>query len=365
MKTCLEQASLARSLCTPNPAVGAVLVGSAGEVIGVGHTQRPGEAHAEIMALRHAQAQGHSTQGATIYVSLEPCAHHGRTGPCTDALIIAGVKKVIASVVDPNPLVSGQGFAQLRAAGIEVELGPGMTESRALNIGFFSRMARKRPWVRMKVAASLDGKTALKNGESQWLTSESARMDGHRWRSRACAILTGIGTILKDNPKLNVRLPDVQQQPRLIIVDTRLNTPPDAHVFLARRDVLIYAAIEDPGRKQALESCGATVVYMPEQCDNGEIKVDLASMLRDLAHREVNELHVEAGHKLNGSLIRDGLADEFLIYLAPKLVGIGIPMASFGPLNELSKAIPLEFLTCDLIAPDIRVLARACGHDQF
>lgn len=365
MKACLAQALLARPLSPPNPAVGAVLVGKDGTLIGVGHTQHTGGPHAEIMALRHAQTQGHDVRGATLYVSLEPCSHQGRTGPCTQALISASIKKVVASTVDPNPLVSGQGFAQLRAAGIDLEVGPGMTESRELNIGFFSRMIRTKPWVRLKVATSLDGKTALENGNSQWITSEPARIDGHHWRARACAILTGIGTVLDDNPKLDVRLATTLRQPKLIVVDSRLETPLDAQIFMAERQVFIYAAVENPEKKAALESRGVTVIYMPSQPQEKELKVDLASMLHDLACREINELHVEAGHKLNGSLIRDGLVDEFLIYLAPKLIGLGLPMASFGPLNELSNAIPLEFRSAEFIASDLRVIARVAGHDQF
>lgn len=365
MKACLAQALLARPFSAPNPAVGAIVVDDTGRILGVGHTQRPGEPHAEVMALRNAQAQGHEVRGSTIYVSLEPCSHQGRTGPCTDALIRTGIKKVVASMVDPNPLVSGQGFAQLRAAGIDVEIGPGAEESRELNIGFFSRMIRKKPWVRMKVAASLDGKTALENGKSQWITSDAARLDGHRWRSHGCAILTGIGTILQDNPRLDVRLPNMPRQPQLVVVDSRLETPLDANIFLAQRQILIYTATEVQDKWAALESCGATVIYMPDRPSGDNVKVGLACMLHDLARREINELHVEAGHKLNGSLIRDGLVDEFLVYLAPKLVGRGLPMASFGPLNELAEAIPLEFVSSDFIAPDLRIIARVLGCDQF
>ena len=212
-------------LTSPNPRVGCVLVNPAGRTIGQGHTQQAGGPHAEVMALRDAAAQGHSTAGATAYVTLEPCSHHGRTGPCCDALINAGVRKVVASIADPNPLVAGQGFARLRAAGVDVEVGPGAAESRELNIGFFSRMLRKTPWVRMKIAASLDGKTALPDGTSQWITSEAARTDGHAWRARACAVLTGIGTVLEDNPRLDVRLVDTPRQPIRVLVDSRLQVP--------------------------------------------------------------------------------------------------------------------------------------------
>jgi len=313
------------------------------------------------MALHDAAAQGYSVVGATAWVTLEPCSHHGRTGPCCDTLIAAGIKKVVASIADPNPLVSGQGFARLRAAGIEVEVGPGAEESRELNIGFFSRMIRKTPWVRMKVAASLDGKTALDNGASQWITSDAARTDGHAWRARSCAVLTGIGTVLQDNPRLDVRLVDTPRQPHLVVVDSRLETPLDAHLFIPGRTLYIYAAEPNDAKRAALEARGATVIYQPD----AKGKVDLTAMLRDLASREINELHVEAGHKLNGSLIREGLVDEFVVYLAPKWIGQGAGMASFGPITALSQAMQLEFRSTERIGPDLRIVARGQGRDQF
>ncbi len=361
MNQALGLAAQALFLSNPNPRVGCVITTANGDLLGQGQTQRAGGPHAEIVAMRDAEAHGHSLQGATAYVTLEPCSHHGRTGPCCDALIAAGIKKVVASIADPNPLVSGQGFARLRAAGIEVEVGPGAEESRELNIGFFSRMVRKTPWVRMKVAASLDGKTALDNGKSQWITSDAARTDGHAWRARACAVLTGIGTVLEDNPRLDVRLVDTPRQPHLVVVDSRLETPLDAHLFIAGRALYIYAAEKNDAKKSALEARGATVVYLPGHGG----KVDLAAMLRDLAQREVNEVHVEAGHKLNGSLIREGLVDEFLVYLAPKLIGQGSGMASFGPINELSQALDLEFRSTDRLGPDLRIVARGRGRDLF
>ena len=349
----------------PNPRVGCVLTTAAGDVIGAGHTQQAGGPHAEIMALRDAQSRGASTEGAIAYVTLEPCSHHGRTGPCCDALIQAGIKKVVASLADPNPLVAGRGFTRLRAAGVEVEIGPGAVESRALNLGFFSRMVRQTPWVRMKTAASLDGKTALNNGVSQWITSEPARTDGHAWRARAGAVLTGIGTVLDDNPRLDVRLVETPRQPHLVVVDSRLETPLDARLFMPGRRVFIYAAVENEARKAALEARGATVIHLPGVQPGTQTKVDLAAMLRDLARREVNEVHVEAGHKLNGSLIREGLVDEFLVYLAPKLVGQGHNMADFGPLTDLASAIPLAFQSTDRVGPDLRIVARIPGRDQF
>lgn len=357
----LQQACLARGVSSPNPQVGCVLMSSDGRVLGQGHTQQAGGPHAEIMALRDAASRGNDIQGATAYVTLEPCSHHGRTGPCCDALIASGIKKAVVSIQDPNPLVAGQGIARLRAAGIEVEVGPGADESRELNLGFFSRMVRKTPWVRMKMAASLDGKTALMNGQSQWITGEAARTDGHAWRAQSCAVLTGIGTVLEDNPRLDVRLVETARQPHLVVVDSRLETPLDAHLFIAGRALYIYAAEQNSAKKAALEARGAVVTYLP----GPDHKVDLAAMLADLARREINVLHVEAGHKLNGSLLREGLVDEVLLYTAPKLLGIAQGMASFGPLENLSAAVDLRFLSADMLGQDLRVLARIVGKDLF
>ena len=361
MPQALALAANGLTLTAPNPRVGCVLASAQGEVLGQGHTQQAGGPHAEIMALRDATANGHSVIGATAYVTLEPCSHHGRTGPCCDALIAAGIKKVVASIADPNPLVSGQGFERLRAAGIEVEVGPGAAESREINIGFFSRMIRKTPWVRMKVAASLDGATALTNGRSQWITSPEARADGHAWRARAGAVLTGIGTLLQDDPRLDVRLVETPRQPFRVIVDSRLQTPPGANIFKAGGPVWIYTATPDADTRAALLARGATVSCLPD----AHGKVDLAAMMKDLAQREINELHVEAGSKLNGSLIRAGLVDEFLVYLAPKLLGPGQGMASFGPLHALSDAIELQFQATEMVGVDLRVIARVAGRDKF
>ena len=238
-------------------------------------------------------------------------------------------------------------------------------ESRELNIGFFSRMIRKTPWVRMKIAASLDGQTALNNGASQWITSEPARADGHAWRARACAVLTGIGTVLADNPVLNVRLVDTPRQPHLVIVDSQLETPLDASFFIAGRTCYMYAAVPNDVKKAALEARGATVIYMPGLTPGTESKVDLNAMLLDLAKREINELHLEAGHKLNGSFVREGLVDEFLLYLAPKLLGMGQGMLNFGPLTQMDEAINLSFQSVERVGPDLRVVARLPGRDQF
>lgn len=357
----LQLARQAQTLSAPNPAVGCVLVSAAGQIIGQGHTQAVGGPHAEVMALRDAAKHGHATAGATAYVTLEPCAHQGRTGPCCDALVAAGVVKVVASLQDPNPLVAGEGFARLRAAGIVVEVGAEADAAREINIGFFSRMVRQTPWVRMKIAASLDGITALANGQSQWITSVAARADGHAWRARASAVLTGIGTVLQDDPSLSVREVPTQRQPHRVVVDSLLQTPLNAKLLKGDGEVWIYTASQDAEKNQALQVQGASVTYLPGPGG----KVDLAAMMRDLAKRQVNELHVEAGFKLNGSLVRAGLVDEFLVYLAPKWLGPGQGMLALPGLEALTGAVPLDFMSADRIGPDLRLVARLEGRGSF
>ncbi|KRD48457.1 diaminohydroxyphosphoribosylaminopyrimidine deaminase [Acidovorax sp. Root275] len=357
----LGLATQALFISNPNPHVGCVLVAPDGYVIGQGFTQRAGGPHAEVMALRDVADKGLDARGATAYVTLEPCSHHGRTGPCCDALIQAGIAKVVASIADPNPLVGGHGFDRLRAAGVEVVVGPGAEESRELNIGFFSRMIRGTPWVRLKVASSLDGTTALNNGASQWITSRAARADGHAWRARACAILTGIGTVLDDNPRLDVREVPTPRQPHVVVVDSQLQLPTDANLLMDGRDCLVYTASENEAKKAALQARGATLIHLP----NANGKVDLSAMLRDLGTRGINELHVEAGHKLNGSLVREGLVDELLLYLAPRLLGTGRGIADFGPLTALADGLALEFKSVDTLGADLRIVARVQGRDSF
>lgn len=362
MAQALELARRARLNCPPNPAVGCVLTSPSGEVLGEGFTQPVGQAHAEVMALRDAAAKGLTVAGSTAFVTLEPCSHHGRTGPCCDALISAGVKRVVASMQDPNPKVGGNGFARLRAAGVDVEVGQGALQARELNIGFFSRMVRGIPWVRMKAATSLDGRTALPNGTSQWITSPAAREDGHAWRARASAILTGIGTVLEDNPRLDVRHGGATRQPDLVIVDSRLETPLTARLWnAAARRILIYTASSDAARQQALVDLGAQVISLPEA--NG--KVDLQAMLHDLGTREINELHVEAGYKLNGSLLRGKLVDELLLYQAPILLGEGAGIAALGPLTELAQGVKLEWVESSRVGADMRSVVRVAGHNHF
>lgn len=361
----LALAQQAVGLTDPNPRVGCVLTAPDGTVLGEGHTQQAGGPHAEIVALQAARAAGHDVRGATAWVTLEPCAHQGRTGPCCDALAAAGIARVVASCQDPNPRVAGQGFARLRAAGVQVEVGPGAEAARALNIGFFSRMQRGTPWVRMKAAASLDGLTALPDGTSQWITAAAARADGHAWRARAGALLTGIGTVLEDDPVLDRRLapPALTRGPvpPVVLVDSRLELPPGARLFQPGRRLWVFTASEDAGRRRVLEDRGAEVIALPGPGG----KVDLAALLRELARREVNELHVEAGFKLNGSLVREGLVDELLLYLAPRLLGQGRGIAAFGPLAALEAAPALEIREVAPVGPDLRIVARVTGRDAF
>ncbi len=354
MLEALVLAQQAVGLSDPNPRVGCVIVAVNGQVIGRGHTQQAGGPHAEVMALRDAAARGHAVRGATVVVTLEPCAHRGRTPPCCDALIDVGVQRVVMAVQDPNPLVAGKGAARLRAAGIQVDVGPLADEARELNIGFFSRMQRNRPWVRLKAAVSLDGRTALNNGVSQWITGSAARTDGHAFRKRAGAVLTGVGTVLDDDPRLDVRLVDSARQPLRVVVDSRLDMPATARLLDAPGQVLVYAARPDPARQAALQARGAEVALMAGATG----KVDLKAMLGDLAQRGINELHVEAGHKLNGSFVREGLVDEFLIYMAPRLLGVGRELAAFGPLERLEDGLSLHFVDVTRLGPDLRLLAR-------
>ena len=335
---------------TPNPRVGCVIVRD-GQAVGAGWHEKAGGPHAEVLALR---AAGARTRGATAYVTLEPCSHHGRTPPCVDALIEAGIARVVAAMQDPNPSVAGSGYARLRAAGIEVESGLMQNEAHALNIGFVARMSRGRPWVRMKIAASLDGRTALANGQSQWITGPEARRDGHAWRARACAVLTGIGTVRDDDPQLNVREVETTRQPLKVVVDSRLQLPLSAKL-LASGKVLVAAAVEDKAAIAALQDKGAEVLLLP----NARGKVELAELMRELARRELNEVHVEAGHKLNGSLLAAGMVDELLIYLAPSILGDSASgMFSLPELTDLAQKRLVQFTDVQTMGSDLRILAR-------
>ena len=334
---------------SPNPRVGCVLVRD-GRLIGEGWHERAGEAHAEIHALQQADD---AAAGSTAYVTLEPCAHHGRTPPCADALIRAGIARVVVAMRDPNPLVAGKGIEKLAAAGIAVSSGLLHDEAYELNIGFASRMTRRRPWVRLKLAASLDGRTALSDGRSQWITGPAARRDGHAWRARACAILTGSGTVLHDDPALTVREVATPRQPRRVIVDGQLRTPPSARVL--HGGALIFTACDDPARQAPLLAAGAELMRLTL---DGE-RVDLEAMLAELARREVNELHVEAGAGLAGALLSRGLADEMVIYLAPKLIGeIGRGLLALPPLADLDQAPALRIIDSRAVGSDWRFILR-------
>jgi diaminohydroxyphosphoribosylaminopyrimidine deaminase/5-amino-6-(5-phosphoribosylamino)uracil reductase len=354
MSQAIALAEQALFITSPNPRVGCVLVSADGQWLGQGHTQMAGGAHAEIMALRDAQERGVNVVGATAYVTLEPCSHQGRTGPCCDALIHAGIARVVASVQDPNPQVAGQGFAKLRAAGIQVDIGLQEERSRELNIGFFMRMQSSKPWLRMKIAQSLDGHTALNNGNSQWLTQTDARQDGHRWRARACAVLTGIGTVLDDDPLLNVRGIDTPRQPDLLLIDSQLQTPLTARLWNPARRVVIFHAQQHPDKAQALQGQGAHLVHLPGPGN----KVDLPAMVTQLADMAYNEVHVEAGHKLNGSLLQTGLINELLVYVAPLLTGPGHSMAALPALHDLADAQTWRYVQTERIGADLRLLLR-------
>ena len=357
MQLALQLAEQSLYITSPNPRVGCVIVRD-GKVIAQGRTQPAGQAHAEAAALRDAAERGMDVRGATAYVTLEPCSHHGRTPPCADALVRAGVARVVVAIDDPNPLVAGQGLARLRDAGIKTELGLLADAARELNIGFFSRMQRGRPWVRMKIAASLDGGTALLNGQSQWITSEPARADGHAWRARACAILTGIGTVEQDDPQLTVRAVKTPRQPQRIVLDSALQIRDDARVLQGGGTWIVTTVSDeavDARHVAALEGTGAEIICLPSEAG----KVDLHALMQELGRRQINELHIEAGYKLNGSLLRAGVVDELLVYLAPSLLGPAQGMARLPELQALSGQIRLRFHQMQTIGDDLRLLLRS------
>jgi len=350
MGQALELAGRGLYTTTPNPRVGCVIARD-GVLVGRGWHEKAGLAHAEVLALKEASDRA---RGATLYVNLEPCSHHGRTPPCVDAIVAAGIKRVIAAMQDPNPKVAGSGFTRLRAAGIGIEHGLKENEARELNNGFIARLTRGRPWVRMKIAASLDGRTALANGKSQWITGEPARADGHRWRARACAILTGFGTVRDDDPQLNVRGVDTPRQPLKIVVDSKFETSPSARL-LKEGKTLVVGAVNDAKRIASLKGAGAEVVIIPN--DGG--KVELFRLMEELARRELNEIHVEAGTKLNGSLLQAGVVDELLVYLAPRVIGdSGRGMFGLPQLTDLSQTTALKIREVERIGEDLRIVAR-------
>ena len=351
-------------LSEPNPRVGCVLHTADGQLAGEGFTQQAGGPHAEVMAMRAAAAAGQSIAGGTAWVTLEPWAHHGRPPPWADALIAAGLARVVVALDDPFDQVAGRGIQRLRAAGIVVDLagdGPARQAAQALNIGFLSRVQRGRPWVRLKVATSLDGRTALADGRSQWITGLDARQDGHAWRRRAGAVLSGIGTVLADDPQLDVRLVPTQLQPMRVVVDSGFNTPPTARLLQAPGRVLVVGAQDRPARMAALRDAGAELLLLPDTDGH----VDLIGLLQRLAVDGVNELHVEAGAVLNGALLGAGLVDELLIYTAPKLLGPGLDMATLPALPALDAALAFDFEDCQRVGDDLRLLVRRRGAADF
>jgi len=361
LRRALELACTAIGRSDPNPRVGCVLADAQGRVIGEGATQRAGQAHAEVMALRAAQATGAAIHGGTAWVSLEPCSHHGRTPPCCDALVAAGLARVVVAAIDPNPLVHGVGIQKLRDAGMRVDIAQGalVDEARELNIGFISRMRRRLPWVRLKVASSLDGRTALPDGRSHWITGIEARTDGHSWRRRAGAVLTGSGTALADNPRLDVRVVATEVQPLRVLIDSQLRVPATAHLFDTPGSALVYCA-EAGAAADALRQRGVEVI---ERAAAGG-HVDLRAVLTDLAQRGVNELHVEGGPRLNAALIAADLVDEFLLYLAPKLIGPGLPIAALPQLTSLDDAAVLRFVSTAPCGDALRIVARPPDRER-
>ena len=366
MSKALEQAQHSLYLSNPNPRVGCIIVRE-GKMIAQGHTQQVGGPHAEIQALADLRTKGLSAEGATVYVTLEPCSHTGRTPPCVDALIAAKPAKVFIAMQDPNPLVAGRGIERLKAAGIQVFCGLLEQEAEVLNRGFISRMTRGLPWVRLKIAASLDGKTALGNGQSQWITGPTARKDGHHWRAQACAIVTGVGTIKEDDPLLNVREVVTQRQPWKVIVDSKLESPASAKILknLGSAKVIIMCGKLDSKEQQQkaglFRDQGIEVTEMP----NTQGKVDLPKMFAYLAQeREMNEVHVEAGFKLNGSMLREHCVDELLLYYAPFFIGDGIGMANIAPLSHLDQRQDWQIIDQDVLGKDMR-LRLICADSKI
>jgi diaminohydroxyphosphoribosylaminopyrimidine deaminase/5-amino-6-(5-phosphoribosylamino)uracil reductase len=358
MQRALTLAARGLQTTDPNPRVGCV-VAQRGRVVGEGWHQHAGEAHAEVAALRAAGAQA---AGATVYVTLEPCSHHGRTPPCVEALTAARVARVVYAVADPNPLVNGRGAETLRAAGIVVEAGLLEEEAVELNAGFFRRMQHGRPLVRVKLAMSLDGRTALANGESRWITGDAARRDVHHWRARSSAVLTGVGTVLADDPHLNVRLPEQgdpggRRQPLRVVLDTQLRTPAAARLFEGGGEVLILTALSAPDdtRAAALTARGARIESLPA---DGQ-RLALPAVIERLGELELNEVLVEAGATLAGELLRQSLADELLLYVGPRLLGPSArALVAMPPLRELKDAPSFTLIEMQQVGEDLRLRLR-------
>lgn len=355
MTHALQLAELGLYTTQPNPRVGCVIVKNE-KIIGQGAHLKAGEPHAEVIALRQAGAAAHS---AEVYVTLEPCNHFGRTPPCVDALLAAGVKRVVIAMQDPNPLVAGLGIKRLQENGIDVVAGLMQAEALSLNSGFISRMTRGRPYVRSKIAASLDGRTALANGKSQWITSESSRLDVQRWRAQSCAVVTGVGTVLADNPAMTVRLENTVRQPLRVIVDGRLQTPADCKMLdaqvLKSSPVLIAYAEDDSHQAHALQAAGAMLIALP----GTDHHVDLEALMRHLTELGVNEVLLEAGQGLNGAFLRANLVDEFIFYYAPKLMGADAKaMFAMPALTEMQQVTDLKILDIRQFGCDVRLRAK-------
>jgi diaminohydroxyphosphoribosylaminopyrimidine deaminase/5-amino-6-(5-phosphoribosylamino)uracil reductase len=356
MRRALELAARGLYTTDPNPRVGCVLVRD-GRVLGEGWHQRAGEAHAEVNALR---AAGEAAQGATAYVTLEPCAHTGRTPPCVQALIGARVSRVVYATGDPNPLVNGAGVAALRAAGIDTVGEVLAAEARALNPGFFKRMRSGLPWVRVKLGASLDGRTALANGASRWITGPAARQDAQRFRARSSVVLSGSGTVLADDPALNVRIEGATRQPLRAVLDSALRVPPQARMFDREGPALVFTASTDVARRAELERRGVRVESIARTLQGG---LELEAVLRRLAELEANEIWVEAGARLAGALLRARLVDEFIVYLAPSLLGpTARALVELPEISQLEQRMRLEFTECKPVGPDLRLTAVPVGQ---
>lgn len=353
MRRALALARTVMTSTTPNPRVGCVIVRD-GRILGEGATQPPGGPHAEVCALRDAQARGESVKGATMYVTLEPCSHHGRTPPCADAVIAARPARVVVAMGDPNPQVGGRGLARLREAGIVVSTGVCHDEALEINAGFVARMSRGTPWTWVKMATSLDGRSALHNGVSQWITGEAARADGHAWRARSCVVLTGMGTVQKDNPQLNVRSVATLRQPPRAVVDGRFAIAEDARLFDGG-DVIIFTAQPDAAKAARLARRNVRVVALPDAHTG---RVDLPAMMRWLGEHDFNEVHVEAGAGLGGALVSAGCVDELLVYLAPVLLGDAAAMLRLPLIEHLDSARRFEFTDLARIGSDLRLRAR-------
>lgn len=352
MRQAIELSRDSLYLTTPNPRVACLIVQD-GRIVASGVTQKAGGAHAEVMALRQAAERGVSVEGATVYVTLEPCSHYGRTPPCVDAIIEARPRRVVIAMADPNPLVSGRGIARLKAAGIQVTGPVCADEALEINPGFVARMTRGTPWVWLKTAASLDGRTALSNGVSQWITGPAARADGHHWRARSCVVLTGAGTVLADDPLLNVREVSTPRQPVRAVIDTGLQIPEKARLFDGS-PVWVFTASDDPVKTQRLADRNVRVVQMPLEND----RVHLPSVMRWLGEHDINEVHVEAGAVLSGALLQAGCVDQLLAYLAPMLLGAGRPIAELPVLKSLEQGLRFEFHDAIGVGADVRLLAR-------